>query len=125
MINELIMKLNEKNIPYVNNGKGIKIKGNSDFDIDIYDEGHELTLAMGETHCHRDTIEEALKIIDYSLSGKLKIVNKLRGTTVVGSQIQIVDSDGNNKVLEYSGSLLSILYFWKKKSFEERYFKKI
>ena len=122
MIEELKAELAEHKIAYLNTDKGIKFKGEADFDIDIFAAGSELIMLLGEAHHHCDNVAEVLEILSYVIEGNLKIINKLRGNTVVGTQIQLIDSAGTIKVLEHSGLLISP--FWKEKSFEEKYFKK-
>ena len=121
MIKKLKTKLDENQVSYLDTDQGIKLKGNADFDIEIYDMGFELIIGLGEAHYHCDNVGEVIEILNYALAGTLRVVVKLRGNTVVGTHTQIIDSEGNICVMDLSHSFFSP--FWKKKSFMETYFR--
>ena len=109
-----------KNIKFDVTSEGIKILEEGNYEISIYVEENEFIIVLDKAHCHSETIDETIKILDYALAGKLKIIYKLRGDKVVADKIQIMEN-GTSKFLSWSSSLFSP--FWKRKAVEEKFFR--
>ena len=117
---KLKSKLSEKNIKFDVTSVGIFLLEEGNYEILIIDDVKEFIIFLDETHLHSESVDEIIKLIDDALVGNLKIVYKLRGKTRVSNQIQIIEN-GICKILVQSGRLISP--FWKKKTFEDVYFR--
>lgn len=116
-------KLTSANIPFeILDKDRILIKGNADFDLEIIFENNGFCLIADAGEHHIDTINDMMQIISFAMDSRLKVINKIRGKTVVGSQLCAREGE-DVKVLYEFGLIFSP--FWKPLRFEHKYFKRI
>lgn len=108
--------LHDKGVCFVDKGDSFVIEDKKGLIVCIRQTGNEYLLDLDKTHCHCETNEEVLSILNDIFSDKLKLVYQFRGDVLVGSQIQVIENN-NTHVFEESGVIF--VPFWKKKRYEE------
>ena len=76
---------------------------------------NEFTVFTDEWHEHFADMDQLMDFWDGLFAGRVRIVLKLRGKTVVGHQRQVL-KDGKPEVMSWTGSLLPL--FWRRKTFK-------
>lgn len=87
-IDHLKKMLRERSITFEQQEDGILIKGDADFDIEILDAAEELIFRADDCYFRCDE-QSVLDLIEHAITGNLRVVDKLRGGTVVRSALQV------------------------------------
>jgi hypothetical protein len=77
----------------------------------------ECILFVDAWHEHFDTVDDLVGFLEGLFTGHMQIVVKYRGKTPVAHRVRVVH-DGKDHVVSWTGSLLCLFLFWRKKSYK-------